>query len=525
MMFRPVRGLLAAALTLSLASGLHAEAGDETHSAYWWDPADSGWGLYTFDQGNLLGPYWVSYDEAGKPTWFMGLTTPSQDGSYEGELYLFSGTPFAQIGQGPASQAGTPVGQVKLEFDADPRRMLFTHTLDGHTSTREVTRFDFNGKDVVCRAGGTQRANATNYSDMWWEPSTSGWGMNIMHLDENLYAQWYTYETGGRASYMTLGLARQTDGSYRGAIHRQNDGGRPYKSGGDMSAQPGGSVIGEAMLRFTDGEHARFEWTVGDKQGHHAIQRLQVGDTTNLCAVEDYPGSDVDVPADGELCWPEYRIGDTRTYRGTSTSDDTTEATGPRVDTITGTASFNGHDALVETSDGPTSGGSGVYARNYVGNGEGETQLSFGAEALDPANGQVVSTSRNDPTKVVAPRRFTPGDTVNIDYGVNSTSSAGGGRTEIKTSYRLLGREQVTVPAGTFNACKFEITIDQRSTIAGVGINSLWSGHNWTHEDVGRIKQQMQGTSTTSAYGFNTTTRLGLTEELQSARVGGRQRP
>lgn len=518
-----LRRLLALGVSLLLTPAAQAADARQTHSAYWWDPADSGWGVYTFDQGNLLAPYWITYDENGKPTWFMGLAQPQPDGSYRGTLYRYTGTPFGQITGGRASQPGVQIGQVELVFDADPKKMRFTHTLDGHSSTREVTRFNFNGKDVVCRVGPAARAGATNYTDMWWEPSSSGWDLNIMHLDENLYAQWHTYDSDGRAVYMTLGLSRQGDGRYAGKIYRQNDGGRPYKSAGDMSAQPGGVEVGEASLLFLSGERAEFDYVVGSTQGHHRIQRLQAGTEANVCTVETY-SSGGGTPGDAELCWPEYAVGDTRTYRGTSTSDGVTSTTGPRTDTITGTGTFNGQSGLVEEIHGPTSGATGVYARNYVGNGSGVI-LSFGAEALDPANGQVISTSRNDPARVEAPRSFQIGQTVAIDYGVDSTSAAGGGRTEIKSTYRLVGREQVTVPAGTFNACKFEVTIDQRSTIAGSTVQSLWSGHNWVHEGAGRIKQDMQGTSTVTAFGFSTTSQLGATEELQSATVGGQTYP
>ncbi|HVJ63146.1 MAG TPA: M64 family metallopeptidase, partial [Tahibacter sp.] len=42
---------------------------DELRTATWWDPAESGWGLFTIDQGNLLAPGWFTYDLDGEPTW------------------------------------------------------------------------------------------------------------------------------------------------------------------------------------------------------------------------------------------------------------------------------------------------------------------------------------------------------------------------------------------------------------------------------------------------------------------------
>lgn len=523
------RRTLAFALALSLAPTLHAyEPGAQTHSASWWDPADSGWGVATLDQGHVLGPYWFSYDEEGRPSWLMGVALPQEDGSYAGDLYRFSGTPFAQIADVRANRPGSVVGTVKLDFDADPKKMRFTTTIDGTTAVRDMTRFNFSGKDMVCKATQAPRTEATNYSDMWWEPSTSGWGINIMHLGENLYGQWYTYEAPDRAVFMTLGLTRQADGSFAGGIYRQKDGGRPFKSTASQSSQPGSEEIGSASLLFLDGNRVEFDYVVGDEQGHHVLRRFQFGTVANLCEARPYDtsgdGGDDGDEGDGELCYPPYRVGDTRTLRSTGTSNGTPGDPHVYTETITGNATFNGQSGLVQAISGQTSAGNGVYARNYLGNGDG-TIASFGAEALDPSNGQVISTSRNDPARVEMSRRFTAGETVSIDYGVNSTSAAGSGRTDITSTYRLLGREQVVVPAGSFNACKFEVTIEETTNVAGVTTRTLLSGHNWTDANFGRIKQQFEGTNTVTVFGTNTTTQLTSAEELLEATMNGEHRP
>ncbi len=514
-------------LALAFAPALHAyEPGAQTHSASWWDPADSGWGVVTLDQGNVLGPYWFSYDEEGRPSWLMGLTLPQEDGSYTGELHRFTGTPFMQIGADRANQPGSVVGTVTLDFDSDPKKMRFVTTIDGNTTVRNLTRFNFSGKDMVCKAAPAARTEATNYSDMWWEPSTSGWGINIMHLDENLYGQWYTYEVPGRAVFMTLGLTRQVDGSFAGGVYRQKDGGRPFKAGTHESSQPGSEEIGSASLIFLDGNRAEFDYVVGEEQGHHVLQRFQFGTVANLCEVKPYNiggGDDDDDDGgtgDGELCYPPYRTGDSRKLRSTGTSNGTPGDTHVYTETIAGNATFNGQSGLVQKISDST----GVYANNYLGNGDGSI-LSFGAEALDPASGQVISTSRNDPARVEMSRRFQVGETVSIDYGVNSTSAAGNGRTNITTTYRLLGRESVAVPAGIFNACKFEVTIEESTSVAGVTTRTLLSGHNWTDGNFGRIKQEFEGSSTVTAFGFGTVTQLTSVEELLEATMDGEHKP
>ena len=518
------RYLLTFVLAFGLASSVHAEMRNPNHTATWWDENDPGWGVSTLDQGNGIGPYWFTYDEQNRPTWFMGLALPQPDGSFSGDLYSFTGTPFQDIRDIQSNKPATIVGSVKLDFAADPHNMRFTTTIDGATVSRDVTRFNFNGKDVVCKAVPSASPAMTNYSEMWWEPATTGWGIILLHLDQQIYAQWYTYETPDRAVFMTMGLERQIDGSYTGTIYRQRDGGRAFKSGTNASSQPGSDALGTASLIFLDGTRAEFDYVVGDQQGHHVLQRFQMGALANECEVVPYEVDGGGNPADGELCWPEYAINDTRTLRDIGTSDGVPADPFVFKETVTGTASFNGQSGFRITYTSAAYAGNGTYAYSYVGNGAGTT-ASFGAEALDPATQQLISTSKNDPTRVELTRRFQLDETIALDYGVNSTSAAGNTRSDLKTTYRLVGRENVTVPAGTFSACKIETTIDFRSTMAGISTHTLRSGFLWSDANFGLVKQESQITSTVNAFGYTITTEGTDKQELLEATMQGNHRP
>ena len=40
-----------------------------------------------------------------------------------------------------------------------------------------------------------QSAPAANYTDMWWNPSESGWGISFaQHSSSQVFAVWYTYD-------------------------------------------------------------------------------------------------------------------------------------------------------------------------------------------------------------------------------------------------------------------------------------------------------------------------------------------
>jgi hypothetical protein len=174
--------------------------------------------------------------------------------------------------------------------------------------------------------------------------------------------------------------------------------------------------------------------------------------------------------------------------------------------------------------DGQTSAGTGVYARNYVFNGNGTTG-SLGAEGVNPASGQVISTSLNIPARVELQRSFTVGQTVPLQFKVNGTAQGFSTIIDVKTTYKLLGKESVTVPAGTFTACKFETTAEQNSSISGVTTRTQLSGLSWNHPTWGLLKTQVSGTSTISAFGTNQVTNHAGGQELVSARMNGQTTP
>lgn len=522
--------LIASTLALALAPLAQAQEASNSHSGNWWDPADSGWGVASLDQGNVLGAYWFSYDDSGRPTWLMGVGLPQADGSYAGDLFRVTGIPFQDIDNAPSGKVEEQVGSVHLAFDADPHAMAFTTTIDGNTVTRNMSRYDFSGKDVVCSAVEAADARMTNYTDMWWEPATTGWGINVIHLDDKLYGQWYTYETPDQPVFMTITLERQGDGSYLGPVYRQNDGGRPFRSAGKDNSEPGAEVVGTASLLFLDGLNAEFDYVVGEDEGHHELVRFQFGDVANQCKVVPYAADDGDDgdgndgSIDGELCAPPYAIGDTRTLR--SVDIESGQAGEPYVfnETIVGEGSFNGQQGFKQMLHRDDYAGDGRYAYNHVGS-EGNVNLSFGAVALDPGTDTVISTSTNDPARVEIPRYFKQGETVEYRYVVNSTSAAGPTRTEIKATHRLVGMESVTVPAGTFNACKLEYTLDSTSSGSGFEVHALRSGFTWSDPHFGMVKFHDAGTATVSAFGTTTTSEVGNDQKLLEASMGGRGTP
>lgn len=48
------------------------------------------------------------------------------------------------------------------------------------------------------------RAQTTNYSDIWWNPNESGWGLTIADHETQLFAVWYTYRSDGSPAWYVI---------------------------------------------------------------------------------------------------------------------------------------------------------------------------------------------------------------------------------------------------------------------------------------------------------------------------------
>ncbi len=52
---------------------------------------------------------------------------------------------------------------------------------------------------------------ATNYQDMWWVgPVESGWGVNIAHQDNTMFATWFIYGANGQPLWLVMSNAQRS---------------------------------------------------------------------------------------------------------------------------------------------------------------------------------------------------------------------------------------------------------------------------------------------------------------------------
>jgi len=257
----------------------------ELLSATWWNPSESGWGVFTADQGSLLITGWFTYDTDGEPTWF--LLTPSglgADGSYSGNVERYTGVPFDRV-PGNATESSNVIGQAQVRFSGSEQLSL-SYTVGGVTQVKILSRFPFGPNPLRCTRSPTpSRATATNFSDLWWGGATgsTGWGLHISHIDALIIATWYTYDTDREAVFQIAQLTRQANGTFTGPLLRQPNG-TPFLQINGQMAGGAPSQIGTASLSFSNGETGVFTSVVGGVTQSKAITRAQFGSTAAVCA-------------------------------------------------------------------------------------------------------------------------------------------------------------------------------------------------------------------------------------------------
>jgi hypothetical protein len=256
---------------------IRADVVGTNYTDLWGTSSEPGWGVNVNHQGNTLFATLFTYDTDGTPLWLVMSNGDKQaDGSYSGSLYRGSGHQFSTAGWSPAGL--TSVGTMRFTFTGAEAGTL-QYTLNGATVTKSITRFAFS-TPATCTWSAFDRAGATNYEDLWWTPSESGWGVNISHQGSTLFATLFVYGTGGRPTWfvMSEGL-RNISGAYSGKLYRT--------AGPAFNASPWTPAtvtqVGNMSFTFAGGNSAILTYTVDGVSVTKQIQRNTFGMPRTQC--------------------------------------------------------------------------------------------------------------------------------------------------------------------------------------------------------------------------------------------------
>jgi hypothetical protein len=259
------------------------------YQGLWWNaPAgsESGWGINFAHQGDVLFATLFTYDEAGTPMWLvMSRGDRQADGAtYSGTLYrttgpAFNASPFTPITSANLAAVGT-MSVTSSSADA----AVLNYTVNGTSVRKNIQRQVYGSKAANCVPGTGSRASLVNYQDLWWKADESGWGVNITHQDDTIFATLFTYDSGGKGLWLVMSAGiKQADGSYLGDLYRT--------TGPAFNAQPFAPItaanlakVGTMQLRFTDGQSGMLTYTVNGTNVTKAITRQVFSSPVPSCA-------------------------------------------------------------------------------------------------------------------------------------------------------------------------------------------------------------------------------------------------
>lgn len=241
----------------------------------YWNPSEPGWGFNAQHQGSLVFGTWYSYaPEDGKPMFLTVEANEVLPGIFSGPVFRIAGTPFQLINNAQAFTAVTQVGTAILVFDSNGALSL-DYSLFGVEQNKQLEPFVFAATAPTCTGTTGSRADASNFSDLWWNSAEPGWGLTLAHQGDAIFLLWYTYGEAGRDQWLSGLLSRQADGSFAGTLERPSSGTPLPQINGPATSFPV-PTVGSAQLRFDDGETGTFSYSLEGFNQSKPIERFVV---------------------------------------------------------------------------------------------------------------------------------------------------------------------------------------------------------------------------------------------------------
>jgi hypothetical protein len=243
----------------------------------WWNASEPGWGLNLNHQGNVMFGALFTYDTGGAPMWLvMSRGDLQADGSYSGPLYRTTGPAFNAVPFGATSN--TAVGTMRVSF-ANSASGTLTYTFNGTSVSKSITRQVFSAPPSCTFTTG-DRSSATNYQDLWWNSAEPGWGVNVTHQGDILFATLFTYDLSGQGKWFVMSNGAKTGaGAYGGTLYETS--GPAFNASPWVPAQA--TAVGSMSFSFSSGNAGTLTYSVNGTSVTKPIQRESFSSPTTQC--------------------------------------------------------------------------------------------------------------------------------------------------------------------------------------------------------------------------------------------------
>jgi hypothetical protein len=272
---------------LDQTGSVTAPAAALVYQGLWWrSPAasESGWGINVTHQGDILFATWFTYDTDGSGMWIvMAHGEKGTGASWTGKLYRTTGPSFDSNPFDPSKVVAAEVGTGTFTF-TNVDTGSFAYTLNGVTQTKPIMRETFDTPVPTCTAGGTHGA-AVNFQDLWWRAPAgleSGWGINITHQGDVIFATWFTYGADGKGVWIVMAHGTKTAANtFSGTLYRTT--GPAFSSVPFDPTRVAATEVGTGTFTFSDAGNGTFAYTVNGISQSKPIMREVYASPVSVC--------------------------------------------------------------------------------------------------------------------------------------------------------------------------------------------------------------------------------------------------
>ena len=117
----------------------------------------------------------------------------------------------------------------------------------------------------------TFSASATDYTDIWWNPKESGWGVNFAQNGNFIFATFFIYGPNDAPTWYTAHLSLDANGRYAGPLYATS--GPWYGAVPFNAAQVAIDQVGSATFQPTAADSGTLSYNVAATQVVKSVQR------------------------------------------------------------------------------------------------------------------------------------------------------------------------------------------------------------------------------------------------------------
>jgi hypothetical protein len=234
-----------------------------TYQGLWWNPNESGWGMSITQHNSMISAALCTYDQAGQPIWYVMSSCPISGNGCTDDIYQVSGGTSPALPWNGAGIVWTRVGTGTLTF-ADSNNGTLNVTINGASGSKPITQTIF--------ATGTTLP-AVDYTDLWWTPNESGWGVSLTQEFGIIFAAWFAYDANGKPIWYVAPSCPVSGNACTDEDLYQVTGGSAL-----TAAWNGSSIVftkvGAVTFAFTDANNGSMSYSINGVTGNRVITRL-----------------------------------------------------------------------------------------------------------------------------------------------------------------------------------------------------------------------------------------------------------